>query len=154
MSGKQAIIEDLQGAYSELRSAVQGLNDEQALQPFLDGRWAAGDIVAHIVGWNSTVPEFLRRMARGERPVPEGQDYTNADAWNEKFTAEARGRSLSQLLRDLDATEPDFVAAVRALPDDRLEEGKTGYRLVKVATADHMRDHAAQIRQWRQQAGH
>lgn len=153
MAGKQAIILDLRDAYGAVRSAVAGLDDRQAEQPFLDGRWAARDIVAHLVGWNVTVPEFLRRMARGERPVPEGQDYSNADAWNETFVERSRGKSLSQLLGELDATEPDFVQAVEGLEEDRLEEGKTAYRLVKVATADHMRQHADHIRAWREQAG-
>ena len=42
-----------------------------------------------MTGWFGEMTVGLKRVANGERPTPEGVNYSDADAWNAKFIATA-----------------------------------------------------------------
>lgn len=56
------------------------------------------------------------------------------------------------MLAELDASHRDFMAAAAALPDAQLAPESAGRGLFDGTGAGHYREHAAQIRQWRQAA--
>src|SRR5919201_3409381 len=70
--------------YKAFHESIQGLNEEHMTEVWL-GTWCVRDIVAHITGCHRELGPALERLARGERPVPEGTSYADVDAWNEKF---------------------------------------------------------------------
>ena len=69
--------------YKALHETLQGLNETQMTEVWL-GTWSVRDIVAHIAGWHQEMSPALERLARGERPVPEGVSYEDVDGWNER----------------------------------------------------------------------
>jgi hypothetical protein len=148
--------EDLLGAaareYRAFHEALKGLNEAHVTEVWL-GSWSIKEIVAHIAGWQRELAPALERMARGERPIPQGTHYEDVDAWNARFTAAARGTEVADLLLELDRSHEAFVRAAAALPDDRLEAGRTAHRIVDQNTAHHYREHAEQIRAWRAERG-
>ena len=95
----------------------------------------------------------LGRMARGERPFPEGVAYDDPDAWNARFVSGKVGVPLAEVVRELDASHRDFVAAAATVPDARFEPDKTATRIVDLNGPHHYREHAAQIREWRARLG-
>src|SRR4029079_14347632 len=98
---------------------------ERAMSKRFYGDWNAKDILAHIAGWHETMTGAMERMARGEKPTPEGVDYSDADAWNARFAAAMRPQSAATVLASLRQSYAHYVRAARAIPDDRFGEGKT-----------------------------
>jgi len=138
--------------YKDFHEALHGLNDEQTAEVWL-GAWSVKEIVAHISGWHREMVPALERLARGERPIPEGVSYDDVDAWNARFAAHAKDREVADLLLELDRSHEDFMQAAARVPADRWPPGKTTHRIVDDNTAHHYREHADQIRAWRASRG-
>lgn len=134
--------------YKAFHEALHGLNEEQTAEVWL-GAWSVKEIVAHIIGWHHEMQPALERLARGERPIPEGVSYDDVDAWNARLAAGAKDREVSELLLDLDRSHEAFMQAADRVPAERWAPGKTTYRIVDENTAHHYREHADQILAWR-----
>ena len=156
MSDKASALKTLDDEYRNLRKLIDGLDAAQLERVWFDA-WSVKDIVAHIAGWQREMTVALERMARGERPTPEGVDYADADAWNAKFSSAARAVGPSTVIANWQQTHMTYVNAAQALPDDRFGETdgkpKTANRLIETSGFGHYREHAAQIREWRQREG-
>ena len=145
---KQAVIADVQAAYSEFRSAIEGLTDEQLTKPFMED-WSVREVLGHVAGWHDQMALGLERMAQGQRPTPEGVDWSDVQGFNMRFAQDVRGSRVTDVVQDLDGKVQRFVAALQGLPDDRYGEGKTGNRMAAAAGYEHFREHAAEIREAR-----
>jgi hypothetical protein len=152
VGAKQELLNQAAREYKALHEALSGLNEEQMMEVWL-GTWSVKDIVAHMTGWHREMAAALVRMARGEKPIPDGVSYDDVDAWNARFAAAAGNRSVADVLLDFDKTHEEFMRAADAVPDDRLQPGKTAYRIVDGNSAHHYREHGDQIRAWRASRG-
>lgn len=146
------LVAELDAAFAELKATVAGL-DDAAKTPVMQGRWAVKDILAHMAGWHREMAPALQRLARGEKAIPDGMDYSNFDAWNARFVEARRGMTPAQVETELDESFADFRAALLAVPEARRQPGRTAGKIAHEAGIDHYRHHAAQIRAWRQRAG-
>jgi len=149
---KVDLLREMEAGFAGLLDAVDGLTEEQMRQVWY-GDWSVHDIMAHVAGWHREEIAMLERMAHGERPVPESADYTDDDAWNARFAAKWRAASASEVLAELRASEEAYLAAASRLPEERFEEGRTAQRLVQQACTEHYREHADEIREWREREG-
>ena len=152
MSDKQTTLKLLDEEYQSFRQLIDGL-EGAALTRVWFGSWSVKDIVAHVLGWQREMTEALRRMARGEKPTPEGVDYSNTDEWNAKFAAAMQGIDARTVIAAWQQTHMTFARAAQAVPDDRYGEGKTVNRLIEASGWGHYREHAPAIRDWRQKKG-
>jgi hypothetical protein len=152
MSAKDDLLIEAAREFRAFHQALEGLNEDQLTEPWL-GTWSAKEIVAHIIGWQEEIGPALERLARGEKPVPEGVSYDDADSWNARFVAERRDTPVAELLQDLDASHERFLRLASEVPDDRFQPGRTAWRLVDLNSAHHYREHAEQIRAWRATRG-
>ena len=152
MSDKQSTLQLLDTEYQNLREAIDGLDDEQLSRVWF-GTWSAKDIVAHVLGWEREMTGALERMARGERPTPEGVDYSNVDEWNAKFAHDMTAISPQTVLATWRQVHMTYMKAAKSVPDDRYGEGKTVNRLLEASGFGHYREHAPQVREWRQREG-
>ena len=149
---KDDLLGTLDSGFTEFLSAVDGLSDE-AMARVWYGDWCLRDILAHVAGWHREMAGALERMGRGERPVPEGVDYANADLWNARF-AEAQGNmSPAAMAEELKASQAVLREAARRLPEERFEEARAAYRILHTAGIDHYREHGPPIRAWRETEG-
>ncbi len=98
---------------------------------------------------------MLERMARGERPWPDGSGhpYNEGDAWNARYVERWQTASPATVLEEMKASKEAYVAAVSHLPEERFQEGRTAQRLLREGCIDHYREHAGEIREWRQREG-
>ena len=149
---KDALLREMDAGFAGLLDAVDGLSEEQMTRVWY-GDWSVRDILAHVAGWHREEIAMLERMARGERPVPESADYTDDDAWNARFVAKWRAASAGEVLAELKAIKEAYVAAAARLPEERFEEGRTARRLVQQGCIEHYREHADEIREWREREG-
>ena len=152
MSDKATTLRLLDEEYRNFRQAIDGLEGD-ALTRVWFGAWSVKDIVAHVAGWEREMTEALRRMARGEKPTPEGVDYSNTDGWNAKFAAAMQGIDARTVIAAWQQTHMTFARAAQAVPDDRYGEGKTVNRLIEASGWGHYREHAPAIRDWRKSQG-
>ena len=148
MTAKQELLNQAAREYKAFHESLQGLNEADLTEVWL-GTWSIKDIVAHIVGWHSEMGPALERIARGERPVPEGVSYDDVDSWNAKFVAARRGAEAADLLLELDKSHERFMHQADAVPEERFQPGKTTYKIVDGNSAHHYHEHGEQIRAWR-----
>ena len=148
---KQATIAKAQEGFHELLGSIEGLDDRAMTRVFY-GSWSVKDMLAHLAGWHHTMTEAMERMARGERPTPEGVDYSDADAWNARFAAALAPQSPPTVVADLRQSFANYLRAARALPEDRFGEGKTVNRLMEASSFGHYAEHVPAIREYAKQA--
>jgi len=149
---REELLQALDAEFASLLSTLEGLGEEAATRVWY-GDWSVRDILAHISGWHKEMAQAFERIARGERPVPEGTDYSDPNPWNAGF-AEAKGdTSFVDMVQELKASKEAFVEAAEQVPTDRFEEGRAAYRILHASGIDHYREHAPEIREWRQREG-
>ena len=149
---KDELLNEAAREYKALHETLQGLNEEQMTEVWL-GTWSVRDIVSHIAGWHREMAPALERMARGERPIPEGVSYDDVDGWNERFAAVHRSTAVADVLLELDKTHEYFLKAAAAVPDDRFQPGKTAWKIVDLNGGHHYHEHGEQVRAWRTARG-
>ena len=152
MSLLDALLDDLEASCADLQGAIDGLTHEQLVTTF-EGEWSVRDMLGHIIGWHHEMDDALERIARGERPVPEGVDYSDSDAWNARFVETWRNASPEAVVAELAASKGLFVEAARRVPDEKFEEGRAAYRIITTTGTGHYAEHAPVIRDWRKREG-
>lgn len=151
MANKQEALADLDAGYEKFRTGIADLPDAAYGETWL-GEWNLSQVLAHMTGWYGEMTGALQRVARGERPVPEGVDYANSDAWNAKFAPQAKsGRAA---LREWEQAYAGYRAAAEDLRDDLYgvdpEKGRPliGNRLLQGAGIGHFEEHQPQLDEW------
>lgn len=156
MADKQEALSSLDAGYDKFRAGIAGLSDEAFGETWL-GEWNLSQVLAHMTGWYGEMTGAFERVARGERPVPEGVDYGNPDVWNAKFAPQAKpGRAA---LTEWDEAYAGYRAAAAALKDDLYgvdpEKGRPliGNRLLQGAGISHFEEHQPQLDEWLRSRG-
>ena len=149
---KQTAVKQVEDGFGALLAAVQGL-DEAAMSQRFYGAWNVKDILAHVSGWHHQMSVSMERMARGEKPTPEGVDYSDSDAWNARFSSAMTAQSAGTVIADLRQSFATYVRAAAAIPDDRYGEGKTINRLLEGSGSGHYAEHLPAIREYRKSLG-
>lgn len=152
MSLKDDLLRQADDDFGALKRALVGLGDDAMRRPCC-GAWGVREILAHLAGWQREMIPVLERLARGEKPIPDGVSYEDVDAWNARHVAARRGLTVEGVRAELEASHLDFLAAARAVPEARFGPDKTATRVVDLNGPHHYREHAAEIRAWRRQAG-
>lgn len=149
---RDQLIAQLNDRFCDLVAAAEDLSDEQMSRRWY-GDWGVREILGHIAGWHWEMEKAFQRIAAGERPAPDGVDYSDADAWNAKFAAYASSRSPGEVLEDLRAAKEAFIAAALEVPEDRFQEGRAAHRIFFTAGIDHYHEHLPAILDWRKREG-
>ena len=152
MTQKEELLRNLDREYRTFLQTVEGI-DESGLTEVWLGTWSIREIVAHLSGWHREIGAGLERMARGERPFPEGINFDEVDNWNAKFASAVQGMRAADVLRELEKTHAYFVRAAELVPDERYQVGKTAYVIADGTGVNHYREHGEQIRAWRASRG-
>ncbi|HYB71555.1 MAG TPA: ClbS/DfsB family four-helix bundle protein [Candidatus Bathyarchaeia archaeon] len=148
MSDKTMLLRDADEAFDELHRTIDGLSDEEMRRTWL-GTWGVREILIHITGWHEELTPALARIGKGEAPYAPGT-YDDFDAWNARFVDRKTGVKTTEVLDELEASHRRFVGAAAALPESHFAPGGGARESFEGAGAGHYREHAAQIRQWRQ----
>src|SRR5262245_42343990 len=121
MDDKPTVMKEADGAYGELREAVEGLDEGQLRRVWL-GTWGVREILIHISGWHRAMVPAFQRIGRGESPYPEGVSYDDFDAWNARFVEAKEHAKVADVLAELEASHRDFVDAASALGEAHFAE--------------------------------
>ena len=148
MGAKRELLDKAEQEYDGFKAAIKGLDEAQMSQVWL-GRWGVREILAHMTGWHREMIPALERLGRGEAPYSDGA-YDDLDRWNARFVEAREGRAAVDILREVDTSHRDLLSVASRLPEDHFGEGKQASGLVDGVAGGHYREHAEQIRQWRQ----
>jgi len=151
VSDRDEVYSLLEAAHKELLAAIDGLTPEQMAIPVFDD-WSVKDILAHIVSWEEYTLLDLQRVARGHMPALASFKQVDVDNWNAMVMGLRRDFPLDQVMHELEANRKATIAALDALPDERLAQGQFA-RIWASITAGHDHEHAEHIRKWRQKEG-
>jgi hypothetical protein len=151
MATKAEAIGELEQKYTAFRAKIADLPDAAYYERWL-GEWGLIELLAHMGGWFKEMTFAMQRVGRGERPTPEGVDFSNADAWNAKFTATATPGKHG--LAAFDAYFKRYSAAAGALSEEMYgvdatsAKPKIGNRLLQGAGIHHFEEHGAELDAW------
>jgi hypothetical protein len=151
MSDKATLLREADLALGELRGAIDGLADEDMRRVWL-GTWGVREILIHISGWHDEMAAALGRVAKGDAPYAAGT-YDDFDVWNARFVDEKAGVKTADVLAELDVSHRKLLGAAAPLPESLFAPGAAARGPFEGVAAAHYREHAAQIRQWRQGQG-
>ena len=145
MSDKTRLLHEADEAFGDLRQAIDGLDDARLARIWL-GSWGVREILIHISGWHEEMIQALARIGRGEPAYATGT-YEDFDAWNARFVDAAHGVKTSDVVARVESSHREFVRAAGAVPEQRFEDAKG---VLDGCGTAHYREHAGQIRAWRQ----
>ena len=146
-------------AYSELTSAFDGLPPERRVEPGVIGDWSIKDALVHVAAWQGMAAQAVERVCRGEPPwgSDDPAEWAGADAYNAEVVAEHAGDSWDDvaawLRRARERCERAARLAASTLPPERLAPDRTAATMLRGNGHEHFREHAEQIRTWRQEQG-
>lgn len=146
---KESVVQEIRTAYGEFMDSVKGLGEDALHKPFL-GTWSVREISGHINGWMEQMTTGFERMARGERPSPDGANWNEGQSWNDRFAGMVKDSKAADLLKEMDGRVEKMIAALKALPEDRFGEGKTANRMAETGGFGHFREHAPEIKEARE----
>ena len=156
---KSDIVEELKAARADLLDALDGLTPEQMMRPGVVGFWSIKDMLSHLVAWESEIVTALNQAQN--KKMPSILKIEDIDEWNEEqYHANAR-RLLDAALADFEGVHRMLVKMIeeyneRDLTDNRRYpwmEGEPLAFLVEDSAILHERDHATDIRAWREHEG-
>ncbi len=153
---RQDILSELQSARADLLAAIDGLAPEQMRIPGVVGMWSVKDVLAHLAAWESELVTALNQAEN--RRTPSILDIEDIDEWNEEQYHANTRRPLEAILADLEGVHTMLIRMVegfdeRALTDNRhypWMEGEPLSYLIEENAYLHEREHADEIRAWRQ----
>ena len=151
MSDRDDLLSMLQESRSELASAIQGLPEDKMTVPLADD-WSAKDIMGHITAWDEFTVSDLRRIARGRLPCLAAFREAEVDSWNAFLIRPRKLFPLPQIRAEFEEARAEMAAVLKDLPEALLARGTMVRNIVGVF-ANHEKDHARQVREWRQEHG-
>ena len=84
MSDKDATIAEIETAYREFMTAVEGIPPDRMTDVFYD-QWSTKDLVAHTASLDEFTVGDLQRIARGHLPCFAAFKESEVDDWNAFF---------------------------------------------------------------------
>ena len=151
MSDRDELLSMLQESRTELASAIKGLPEDKMTVPLAD-EWSAKDIMGHITAWDEFTVSDLRRIARGRLPCLAAFRESEVDNWNAFLIRPRKLFPLPQIQAEFEEARAEMMAALKDLPEKLVAQGSM-VRNILAIMANHEKDHARQVREWRQAQG-
>jgi hypothetical protein len=146
---------DLDAAWGEVRSVVESLSDDEALEAGVVDIWSVKDLVGHMAYWADKAAVDLNLAAAGrfaEIEVPGGESQVTE--WNAREAAAREGKSLDAIKREWAESFQSAKAALAATPAEVLDVNVKGWTMFVRFAEDtylHYREHAEQIQVWQRE---
>lgn len=158
---KDELMQSISEARQAFDDAIAGLTDEDMRELPAVGPWTVKDVMAHLVAWEAETVTALAQLGTGARPRYSGLPDDELDKLNATWHAENKDRPLDRVQADYEGVGRQTLRRVTALSDDELfrpgkfkwRQGGTLAEWILGDTADHYREHAGQIREWRVKQG-
>jgi len=141
---KDAQIDAVREELRLLGETLAGLDERTLTSAGMDA-WSIREVIGHITGWALIDTDILRRLARGERPLPEGEEYGTGDERNPGFAAAASTKSGAAVIDEMQRAFAVLLEAASQVPEERFEQGRTAQRIMESDGAGHLAEHRREI---------
>jgi len=159
---KHELLTGMESSRAEIVEAMAGLSDEAMLEPNVVGAWSVRDVLQHISLWEAELVKLLVHVQQRRRPAGERwSGKLDIDALNARWHAETLDRPLDRVRADFAAVRQQTQRRLNELAEADLTEtrafpwlkGRALWQYVFEDTIEHDREHAEQIRAWREARG-
>ena len=149
---REQLLKHLDKAWAAIKESYAGLSDSQLTEPGVTGHWSVKDILAHVTTWEEEALQYLPLIIKGGRPPRYSLKYGGINGFNAQMTAQKRGLSLSDVLRQLDETHRRLIDYVQSVPEEQFTRETRFRRRLCLDTYSHYPKHAKAIREWRERS--
>ena len=154
------VVQELKIARADFLDSLDGLTPDQMLIPGVAGYWSIKDIIAHLTAWQSELVTGLNHIQN--KRVPNIVKIEDMQSWNEEQYHINVRRPFSDVFQDFEGVHRMLVKMVgdfnsKILFDNRRfswMEGEPLYYLIEDAAIYHEKEHAEDIRRWREENGY
>jgi hypothetical protein len=150
---RQHVLNKLEKAWASFQESYAGLTDEQLVEPGVTDDWSVKDILAHVSWWEEEALKHLPFILQGGRPPRYSIQYGGIDAFNAQMTELKRGLSLSEVLKQLDATHLKLIEYLHSVPEEKFVTETRFRRRLRLDTYSHYPIHDRAIREWQERVG-
>ncbi len=156
--GKQALLDRIREAHTQLVETVDQVKPAQLSEPSLADGWSVKDVLVHITWWEQHMIRAVQRALRGEPPQhfkhPDETIEQAIDRVNAEVFAANRDRLVADILMDRQRSFTNVLAMIDELGDDDAIdpapiEARLGRELVRLIAGDtynHYAEHERTIR--------
>ncbi len=144
------LYERLESRWRELHDAIQGLSDDSLLEAGAVGQWSIRDVLAHVTAWDEEALKALPVILEGGRVPRYSTLYGGIDAFNAQAQGRKMGLSLEQVFAELEGTHQRLLSYLKGVQDAAFNRENRFLRRLRQDTYGHYREHAGQIRAWRE----
>jgi hypothetical protein len=156
---KSEILDELKAARADLLNALDGLTPDHMMRAGVVGFWSIKDLLSHLVAWESEVVTALNQAQN--KKMPSILRIEDVDEWNEEQYHNNARRLLEPVWKDFEGVHKMLISMIedydeRDLTNNRRYswmEGEPIAYLIEDSAILHERDHAADIRAWREREG-
>ena len=145
MTDRTSTLNAMQDAKAQLESRLDRIDEAHGSWEGAVGEWSVAQLLQHMHGWLTEMTGAIERMNAGQRPTPEGVDYSDPEDWNPGFVAERGAQTYEQARSALGEAHDAFVSAVGRVDEGRFGEGKTINRMVEGVVTHHYAEHAEDL---------
>jgi len=145
MTDQASTLDEIAAAKASLDERLNRIDEAHGSWEGAIGEWSVAQMLQHMHGWLTEMTTAVERMNAGQRPTPEGVDYSDPEDWNPGFVAERGDQSYEEARAAFDDGHEQFAAAVSAVDSGRFGEGKTINRMVEGVVTHHYVEHSEDL---------
>ena len=145
MTDRETTLRAMDEVKAGLDARLERIDEAHGTWAGAVGDWSVVDLIQHMTGWLEEMTPNVERMIAGQRPTPEGVDYSDPEDWNPGFVESRGEQSMAEARAALDAAHEAFTGAVGRLDPVRFGEGKTINAMVEGVVTHHYVEHASDI---------
>lgn len=153
---KDRVIQRIEAERAFWRDLVEEVGEDRMNEPGPMGDWSFKDLASHLLGWRNRSIARYEAAAAGqpEPPPPWPAELEDDDAINPWIREQDRGRSVREVLDDVDQSYVRLAEAIDALPTEMIVEPDVfpwleGESVAQVQLFGHLHDeHEPAIRAW------
>ncbi len=142
MSDSETTLQAMAEVKASLDARLDRIDEAHGAWAGAVGDWSVVNLLQHLTGWLCEMMVAVERMNAGQRPTPDGVDYSDPAAWNPGFVAARGEQTYAEARADFDDAHAAFTAATGVVDPNRFGDGKTINRMVEGVVTHHYVEHA------------
>jgi hypothetical protein len=143
----EAIIEKIESSYGAIVRLYRSVPVTALIESTLPNGWSVKDTLAHMAAWEWRCASLLNESHQTNALL---KAIPDVDALNRESYQERQEWSWEEVETDFRQAHEALVAAIRALPNDRLEDAPVQQAIAE-NTWKHYAEHLPDLEKWHKQ---
>lgn len=139
-----------------LLASIEGLSEEEMLEPGVCGDWSVRDILAHVAAWDRETTAMFEAMLQGERHYFLDLDEDGIEQFNQDRHVAAADLPVADAVAELSASRKALIDLIKGVDNAKLFAPAPGDEHADMSIAAclstqiaHDEEHAEMIEAWR-----